>query len=105
MSIWEVNIVYCAAVFFILLSMLFNWWMRRCSKLLLPLAILSYLAVTVFVFFVLVDFAIGLLRKKGVSSFYSHNDMVLMSEIMMGCFIIVIVQVIIVSFKRLSAKA
>lgn len=102
------NIIFSFAlnvILFIFISILFYRMMIKYSKIYLILAIISYIGFTYIVLFPFADFITILLRTKmGVKISYSHNDMVLVTEMYFVCFFICILTIILSQVRKRRNK-
>jgi hypothetical protein len=94
MKLGKMNQVYVllfSALIFLCLSFLVNVKLPKYRIGYLVVGLIVYLVLSIILMFPFTDLLTYFLRGNGVKVYYSHNDMVLMFEILLVCFILFLI--------------
>lgn len=90
--------------FFPALSIIANILLRKYRGIYFLIALLLYILLSLFILFSFTDFVVVRLNRNGYKTYYSHNDMVLIFEIISVCLIICLTNTIVIVLKYLNRR-
>lgn len=96
----EIYVVSFSALLFIVISILAFRLLWKYKLVYILLGLLLYILLSIFILFPFGDFLSLQLNNHGIKTYYSHNDMVLIFEIIVGCLIISILNIIAIIIKN-----
>src|SRR5437764_1413054 len=84
----EVYALLFSVLMFLCLSFIANILLPKYKIVYLVTGLIVYLLLSIIILFPFSDFVISFLNRNGVKTYYSHNDMVLIFEIVSVCIIV-----------------